>query len=177
MASEEREQQHDEEEVKVGDVLPNVELRELVAAGDDKPRTVKLLDLLRGKGRVVVFGVPGAFTPGCSQSHLPSFIEAQEELTSDKYQVVLTVCVATNDAYTMEAWGRSSGGIDAGIRFLADDTGALTRALGLVKQTPVGIRTKRFSLVADGSTGKVTHYFSSKDGSSNTWAPSVLSAL
>jgi peroxiredoxin len=75
----------------------------------------------------------------------------------------------------LQAWGRTSGGSDAGIRFLADDTGALTKALALVMETPVGIRTKRFSLVAD--NGVVTHYFSSAKESSDTWAPKVVSAL
>lgn len=100
-------------------------------------------------------------------------MDAQADLKAKG--IDMTICVATNDAYVMEAWGRTSGGADAGIRFLADDSGALTRALGLVMDTPVGIRTKRFSLVADDN--KVTHYFSSAKQSSDTWAPSVLSKL
>mmetsp|Transcript_3855 Transcript_3855/g.3250 ORF Transcript_3855/g.3250 Transcript_3855/m.3250 type:complete len:88 (+) Transcript_3855:3-266(+) len=87
----------------------------------------------------------------------------------------MTICIASNDAYVMEAWGRTSGGADAGIRFLSDSDAALTKALGLTMETPNGIRTKRFSLIAD--DGKVTHYFSSAEESSNTWAPSVLSSL
>ena len=78
---------------------------------------------------MAIFAVPGAFTPGCSKSHLPSFIDAQEELKSKG--VDPTVCVATNDAYVMEAWGRTSGGADAGIEFLSDGKdAALTQALG-----------------------------------------------
>jgi 2-Cys peroxiredoxin 5 len=100
-------------------------------------------------------------------------MEAQEELKAKG--VELTICVATNDAYVMEAWGRTSGGADAGIRFLADDSGELTKALGLELPTPVLLRTKRFSLIAE--DGKVTHYFSSAKQSSDTWAPAVLSAL
>jgi len=122
---------------------------------------------------VAIFGVPGAFTPGCSKSHLPSFITAQDDLKSKG--VSTTICVATNDAYVMEAWGRTSGGSDAGIRFLSDTTGELTKALGLEKPTPVLLRTKRFSLIAE--NGVVTHYFSSAQQSSDTWAPQVLSAL
>ena len=116
--------------------------------------------------------------------------------------VELTICVATNDAYVMEvsklslgsflvycdhspyftsvffrwqAWGRTSGGADAGIRFLSDATGDMTKAFGLEMDTPTMLRTKRFSLVADGNV--VTHYFSSEKESSHTWAPAVLSAL
>jgi hypothetical protein len=90
-------------EAKVGDKLPDVVLKELVT-GTDAPVAVDLSDLLRGK-RVAIFGVPGAFTPGCSKSHLPSFINAQGDLKAKGVQV--TICVATNDAYTMEVSGRS----------------------------------------------------------------------
>lgn len=85
-------------EVKVGDKLPSVELMEL-AGPDGKPETVNLSELLAGK-KVAIFGVPGAFTPGCSKSHLPSFIEAQGDLKEKG--VDLTICIATNDAFVME---------------------------------------------------------------------------
>lgn len=74
-----------------------------------------------------------------------------------------------------KAWGRTSGGADAGIRFLSDESGALTKALGLELPTPVLLRTKRFSLIAE--DGKVTHYFSSAEQSSDTWAPAVVAKL
>ena len=89
--------------------------------------------------------------------------------------VEMILCVATNDAYVMEAWGRTSGGADAGIRFLSDNTGALTKALGVTMENPVFLRSKRYSLIAD--DGVVTHFFSADEDSSNTWAPSVLAAL
>mmetsp|Transcript_4215 Transcript_4215/g.6573 ORF Transcript_4215/g.6573 Transcript_4215/m.6573 type:complete len:210 (+) Transcript_4215:43-672(+) len=158
-------------EVKVGDELPSILLTE-GQADYGKPLQVDLKNLVAGK-KVAIFAVPGAFTPGCSKSHLPSFITAQDDLKSKG--VELTICVATNDAYVMEAWGRTSGGADAGIRFLSDSNAELTKALGLAMETPNGIRTKRFSLIAN--DGKVTHYFSSAEESSNTWAPSVLSSL
>lgn len=158
-------------EVKVGDKLPQVELMELTSS-DGKPEKVDLLKLIAGK-KVAIFGVPGAFTPGCSKSHLPSFMEAQGELKEKG--VELTICIATNDAFVMEAWGRTSGGSDAGIRFLADGSAELTKALGLAMDSPAMIRTKRFSLIAE--DGVVTHYFSSKEQSSDTWAPAVLSKL
>ena len=76
-----------------------------------------------------------------------------------------------------KAWGRTSGGSDSGILFLADGSAELAKALGLVMDTPGGAmtRTKRFSLIAE--DGIVTHYFSSAKESSDTWAPAVLSAL
>jgi peroxiredoxin len=85
-------------EVKVGDAIPDVDMSELVT-GADKPAKINLKDLVAGK-KVAIFGVPGAFTPGCSKSHLPSFITAQSDLKAKG--VDLTICVATNDAYTME---------------------------------------------------------------------------
>ena len=160
-----------QQEVKVGDAIPSVSLKELKQEGGT-PESINLAELCAGK-KVAIFGVPGAFTPGCSKSHLPSFMDAQGELKAKG--VELTICVATNDAYTMEAWGRTSGGTAAGIRFLSDDSGDLTQAWGLVKETPVGIRTTRFSLIA--SDNRVTHYFSSAKESSDTWAPNVLSQL
>mmetsp|Transcript_53701 Transcript_53701/g.160786 ORF Transcript_53701/g.160786 Transcript_53701/m.160786 type:complete len:203 (-) Transcript_53701:211-819(-) len=158
-------------EVEVGSKLPDVVMKE-GQADYGKPADVKLLDLVKGK-KVAIFAVPGAFTPGCSKSHLPSFITAQDDLKSKG--VDLTVCVATNDAYVMEAWGRTSGGADAGIVFLSDADASLTRGLGLAIESDVMVRSKRYSLIAD--DGVVTHYFSSAKESSDTWAPNVLSSL
>jgi hypothetical protein len=85
-------------EVKVGDTLPSVVLKE-GQADYASPKDVQLDDLIKGK-KVAIFAVPGAFTPGCSKSHLPSFITAQDELKAKG--VELTICTATNDAYVME---------------------------------------------------------------------------
>merc|ERR1712127_946571 len=138
----------------------------------EKPVEVKLLDLIKGK-KVAIFAVPGAFTPGCSKSHLPSFITAQDELKAKG--VELTICIATNDAFVMEAWGRTSGGSDAGIVFLSDANAELSRAFGPSIESDVFVRSKRYSLIAE--DGVVTHYFSSAENSSDTWAPKVLAAL
>jgi len=158
-------------EVNIGDKLPAVTLTE-GQADYESPVEVELLSLIAGK-KVAIFAVPGAFTPGCSKSHLPSFITAQDELKAKG--VEMTICVATNDAYVMEAWGRTSGGADAGIRFLSDGNAELTKALGLTMGSDVFTRSKRYSLIAE--DGVVTQYFSSAEESSNTWAPNVLSAL
>lgn len=84
-------------EPRVGDKIPAVTLYE--GLGDFEKQEVNLLELIAGK-KVVIFGVPGAFTPGCSKSHLPSFIDAQDELKAKG--VELTICIATNDLYVME---------------------------------------------------------------------------
>ena len=158
-------------EVKVGDKIPPVMLTE-GQADYAKPEQIDLAELIAGK-KVAIFAVPGAFTPGCSKSHLPSFITAKDDLKAKGVELI--ICVATNDAYVMEAWGRTSGGADAGIRFLSDGTGELTKALGMAIENPVFLRSKRYSLIAD--NGVVTHFFSADEESSNTWAPSVLAAL
>lgn len=85
-------------EVKVGDKIPDVVLTE-GQTDYGKPTAINIAELIKGK-KVAIFAVPGAFTPGCSKSHLPSFIEAQEELKAKG--VELTICVATNDAFVME---------------------------------------------------------------------------
>mmetsp|Transcript_14383 Transcript_14383/g.21093 ORF Transcript_14383/g.21093 Transcript_14383/m.21093 type:complete len:211 (-) Transcript_14383:45-677(-) len=160
-------------EVKVGDKIPSIDLSE-GQPDYESPVTVNIAELCAGK-KVAIFAVPGAFTPGCSMSHLPSFIDGQDELKAKG--VELTICIATNDPYVMEAWASSSGGKDAGIRFLSDASGDLTKALGLglEKEGALTLRTKRFSLVAD--DGVVTHYFPSDEDKSNTYAPSVVAAL
>lgn len=85
-------------EVDVGYKIPAVTLLE-GQADFGKPKEVNLAELIKGK-RVAIFAVPGAFTPGCSKSHLPSFIDAQDELKAKG--VDLTICIATNDPYVME---------------------------------------------------------------------------
>lgn len=90
--------------------------------------------------------------------------------------VELVVCVATNDAYVMEAWGKSYGGEEeTGIIFLSDGDAELTKAFGLTMGSETFTRSKRYSLIAE--DGVVTEYFSSAEEASNTWAPSVLSKL
>jgi predicted peroxiredoxin len=85
------------DEVSVGFKIPSVTLME--GTGDFEKDEVNIAELIAGK-KVAIFGVPGAFTPGCSKSHLPSFIDAQDELKAKG--VEMTICIATNDLYVME---------------------------------------------------------------------------
>jgi hypothetical protein len=84
-------------ELKVGDKIPSVTLTE--GLGNFEKQEVNIAELIAGK-KVAIFGVPGAFTPGCSKSHLPSFINAQDELKAKG--VEMTICIATNDLFVME---------------------------------------------------------------------------
>ena len=108
--------------VAVGDKLPNVTLFE-----DSPGGKVELGSLCAGK-KVVMFGVPGAFTPGCSKTHLPGYVAAAADLKAGGVDEI--VCVSVNDPFVMEAWGKdqSAGGK---VRMLADTTADLTKALGL----------------------------------------------
>ncbi|KAL7502490.1 hypothetical protein ACHAXN_000814 [Cyclotella atomus] len=152
-------------EVKEGDTLPSVVLKE-GQADYASPKDVNLGDLIKGK-KVAIFAVPGAFTPGCSKSHLPSFITAQEELKAKG--------LGPHKWWKLGAAQVVEVTSDAGIKFLSDANAELSRALGLAIEGDVMVRTKRFSLIAD--DGVVTHYFSSANESSDTWAPNVLAKL
>src|SRR5207344_3165653 len=88
--------------IKEGDAIPDVKLTEMV---DGKPSQVSLADLSRGK-RVVVFAVPGAFTPTCSLKHLPGFVDQEKALRAKGADEI--VCISVNDAFVMDAWGKSS---------------------------------------------------------------------
>lgn len=133
--------------IQVGDRIPNVTLR-TVAAG--REREVSTDDLFRGK-RAVLFAVPGAFTPTCSDYHLPGFVEHADQLKAKGIDLI--ACVAVNDHFVMEAWGKARGVGDK-ILMLADGNGDFARALGMDNDSSrfgMGIRSRRYAaLVEDG---------------------------
>jgi peroxiredoxin len=131
--------------ISVGDKIPDIEIRTM---GPDGPTTIRTGEVL-GSGRVVLFGVPGAFTPGCSKVHLPGFVNHADELTEKG--VTQTACVSVNDAWVMDAWGRSQGAEDK-ILMLADGNGDFTRAMGLEFDATglgLGIRSQRYAAVIE----------------------------
>ena len=134
--------------VKVGDKVPSVDLFEKTPANK-----VNLASLCEGK-KVIVFGVPGAFTPGCSKTHLPGYIADSGKLKSQGVNEI--VCVSVNDAFVMDAWGQALGA-DGKVRMLADPGAQLTKQLGLEQDLPPlgGIRSKRFSMVVESGVIKV----------------------
>ena len=133
--------------IKVGDRLPKATLREMTSDGV-KTRTVD--ELTRGR-RVVVIGLPGAFTPTCSTRHVPSYIDRYAELKARSIDDIL--CVSVNDAFVMDAWGRGLNAVGK-IRMLADGNAEFTKAIGLESDrsdSGMGIRSRRYSmLVEDG---------------------------
>ena len=135
--------------LSVGDNVPEATLLRLAEGG---PETVDLAALMRGR-KVVIFGLPGAFTPTCSSAHVPSFMRTAEAFFAGGVDEI--VCVAVNDVHVMKLWGEQTGGTAAGITFLADADSAFTTSIGMQFDAPVVgffARSKRYSmLVVDGT--------------------------
>lgn len=139
--------------IKAGDRIPDGKLKLM---GKDGPMNVEATELL-GQGRVVLFSVPGAFTPTCSAKHLPGFVEKAAALQAKG--VSKLVCLAVNDVFVMSAWGKSAGVGDA-IVMAADGNGDYSRALGLemdARGFGMGMRGKRFALVIENGVVKQVH--------------------
>ena len=158
--------------VSIGDKLPDIELRTMGAEGPQPARTGEVL----GQGRVVLFAVPGAFTPGCSKIHLPGFVEQASELKGKGVDTI--ACVAVNDAWVMDAWGKSQGVGDS-IVMLADGNAEFTRAMGLEAELSgagLGVRSKRYAAIIE--DGIITSLeVESKPGVDVSSCASVLARL
>ncbi|MCH8861949.1 MAG: peroxiredoxin [Proteobacteria bacterium] len=132
--------------IGVGDKIPSATLMRMGEAG---PEPVSTDELFADK-RVVLFSVPGAFTPTCSAQHLPGFVTQADEILAKGADVV--VCIAVNDVFVMDAWGKAH---DAGdkVMMLADGNGEFSAALGLSMDASafgMGTRGQRFALIAEG---------------------------
>ena len=137
--------------VKVGDKVPDGALGEFTDSG---PQQVSTSDLFSGK-RVALFAVPGAYTPTCSNQHLPGFVENAAAIKAKGIDTI--ACMSVNDAFVMGAWGRDQNVGDK-VRMLADGNATWTQALGLQLDASgygMGTRSKRFSMIVD--NGTVTH--------------------
>ena len=131
--------------ISAGDRIPEISLTTMTNEG---PTPVSFTDLFEGK-RVALFAVPGAFTPTCSQEHLPGFVNQAHQLTDKGIDTV--ACISVNDVFVMDAWGKSQGA-DGKVMMLADGNGEFTAALGLELDASgfgMGSRSQRFSLVAN----------------------------
>ena len=133
--------------VQEGDRLPNAKV---YVINDGVPKGASTEKLAAGK-KVVLFAVPGAFTPTCSERHLPSFIHNLDALKAKGVDEVL--CMSVNDAFVMDAWGKDRGA--SGITMVADGNGDFAEALGLVMDGSgfgLGKRSERFAMVIDDGT-------------------------
>jgi len=136
--------------IKVGDKLPSVTLRQVTPEG---PKEISTDEFFRGK-KAVLFAVPGAFTPACSQRHLPGYVEKVADIRAKGVDEV--ACVAVNDAAVMTAWGKDQR-CEGKVSMLADGSGDLARALGLeldLTRNGLGFRSKRYSMLVDNGVVK-----------------------
>ena len=137
--------------IKIGDQLPDATLTESLEFGDAcpvSPTPVRVSEASAGK-RIVIFGLPGAYTPTCSAQHLPGYIDKLEALKAKGVDEVW--CVSVNDGYVMAAWGQDHDAIGK-VRMLGDGSAELTKALGLerdLSKAGMGMRSARYSLLVD----------------------------
>ena len=138
--------------IKVGDRLPDGQLQEFIevetAGCSLGPNTFQVADLVKGK-KIVVFGLPGAYTPTCSAKHVPSYLQHYDALKARGIDEVW--CMAVNDAFVMGAWGRDQKATGK-VRMMADGAADYTRKLGLeldLTARGMGIRCQRFSMLVD----------------------------
>lgn len=142
--------------IKVGDQLPDGELKETTEFDSATqcamgPHDVKVGDAVKGK-KIVIFGLPGAYTPTCSAKHVPGYLKDFDQLKAAGASEVW--CVATNDAFVMAHWGRDQKALGK-IRFLGDATTEWTKKLGLELNPPgMNTRMQRFSMLVDNGVVK-----------------------
>ena len=131
--------------IKVGDTIPSVTLTYMT---DNGPSQVTTDEFFGGK-RVVLFAVPGAFTPTCSASHLPGFVVSADTILGKGVDTI--ACISVNDAFVMDAWGRDQNA-DGKVMMLADGNGDFAKAMGLDEDRTdkgMGIRSRRYAIVAE----------------------------
>jgi len=131
--------------IKVGDKLPSIDLQHKI---DDQVETINSDELFSGK-KVVLFALPGAFTPTCSASHLPGYVVYSDQLFAKGVDRI--VCLSVNDAHVMEAWGKQHN-VDDRVMMIADGSTHFTRAIGLevdLDAAGMGIRSQRYAMVVN----------------------------
>ena len=158
--------------IAIGEKLPAATLKTMTADG---AKDLTTADVFSGK-KVVLFAVPGAFTPTCSNNHLPGYLENHDAILAKGVDTIAVVAV--NDHHVMGAWARFTGG-EGKILFLADGNGTFTKATGLegdLSGAGLGFRSKRFAMIVD--DGKVTAVnVESKPGVNESGAAHILGQL
>ena len=141
--------------IKVGDRLPDGQLQEFIDVETEGcplgPNTFSVGEIAKGK-KIVIFGLPGAFTPTCSAKHVPGYVEKYGALKAKGVDEIW--CLSVNDAFVMGAWGRDQKTGDK-VRMMADGSGEYTKKLGLEVDLPgMGLRCRRFSMFVDNGVVK-----------------------
>lgn len=156
--------------IQIGDQLPSFDLHE------GTPKTThNTAELFKGK-KAVIFAVPGAFTPGCSKTHLPGFVADADAIKAKGIDLI--VCISVNDAFVMAAWGEAQGVGDK-ILMLADPDASYTKAIGLDVEAGVlgGTRSKRYSMIVEDGVVSALNLEPDGFGISCSTAGSILESL
>ncbi|GAA5074537.1 peroxiredoxin [Maritalea mobilis] len=138
--------------ISVGDTLPDATLVQMGAEG---PEQVQLSDKVKGR-KVVIFAVPGAFTPTCHSAHVPSFVRTKGDFEAKGVDEI--ICISVNDPFVMGAWGEATGATQAGITMLGDAESAFTTAIGMdFTAPPAGLiaRSGRYAMYVEDGVVKV----------------------
>jgi glutaredoxin/glutathione-dependent peroxiredoxin len=158
--------------VKPGEKIPAVDVTTMTPDGAQKVSTADVL----GKGKVVLFGVPGAFTPTCSMNHLPGFLEHADAIKAKGVSTI--ACVSVNDVHVMKAWSKHAGA-DGVVLMLADGNAAFAKAAGLevdLNVAGMGLRNKRYSMIIDNGVVKTINV-EDKSGVNVSGADTILTQL
>ena len=159
--------------IAIGDTIPDVTVRTLTESGPTPVQTAEIL----GNGTVVLFAVPGAFTPTCSDFHLPSYVIRNEELRAKGVDTI--ACVSVNDAFVMGAWGEQQG-VGDGVLMLADGNGDFTKALGLEMDGTgfgLGSRSQRYAMILRDGVVEMLNIETAGGSIEKSGAEAVLAAL
>lgn len=158
--------------IKIGDTLPKAEFSTMTADGQQKVST----DVIFAGRKVVLFAVPGAFTPTCSMNHLPGFVAAFDAIKAKGVDAI--ACTSVNDVHVMNAWAKHSGA-DGKIIMLADGNADFAKAVGLDKDLTVagmGLRSSRYSMIVDNGVVKTLNV-EEKSGVNVSGAETILEQL
>ena len=144
--------------IRVGDSLPDGTLTEMIEVETPGcvvgPNSFQVADLVKGK-RLIIFGLPGAFTPTCSGKHVPGYVAHYKDFKSKGVDEIW--CVSVNDAFVMGAWGKDQKA-DGKVRMMADGSATWTKALGLdqdLSARGMGVRSQRYAMVVDNGVVKL----------------------
>jgi glutaredoxin/glutathione-dependent peroxiredoxin len=158
--------------IKVGDKLPQSEFLMMTGDGTQKVST----DTIFAGRKVVLFAVPGAFTPTCSMNHLPGFVQKADDIKAKGVDAI--ACVSVNDVHVMNAWGKHAGA-DGKVMMLADGNGDFARKLDLefdLTQAGMGKRSRRYSMIVDNGVVKALNV-EDKPGVNVSGADTVIGQL
>ena len=159
--------------IKVGDTLPSAEFFTLGAEGPGKMTTD---DVFKGK-KVVLFAVPGAYTPTCDQQHLPGFVARFDELRSKGYDTI--ACTAVNDVFVLDRWAKDTGA-DGKVLMLGDGAASFAKGVGLeidLTDFGLGMRSKRYAMVVDDGVVKLLNVEDAPPEHGVSSAATVCSAI